>query len=81
MNTERVNTMLIAGWQESQVRADSGLQHLAHYELGIWMNASTCEYFMQLRMQQLEMIALELNFACAAIPSEQSHKIASLVAG
>lgn len=45
------------------------------------MNASTCEYFMQLRMQQLEMIALELNFACAAIPSEQSHKIASLVAG
>lgn len=30
------------------------------------MNASTCEYFMQLRMQQLEMIALELNFACLA---------------
>lgn len=36
---------------------------------------------MQLRMQQLEMIALELNSASAAIPSEQSHKIASLVAG
>lgn len=30
------------------------------------MNASPCEYFMQLRMQQLEMTALELNFAFVA---------------
>lgn len=48
----------------------SGWKQLPHYELGIWIvSASTCEYFMQLRMQQLEMIALDLTFAFTSLSS------------
>lgn len=44
----------------------------------MWMNASTCEYFMQLRMQQLEMIALELNSAFPQFPLSRAIKLPAL---